>query len=238
MQNPPLNEPWRTNYPAARAPEFDGPSKKTPKPMRILYLSQFFEPEPAFKGTTFVRALKAAGHTVEVATGFPNYPGGKLYPGFKIAPYRRETGSGFTVHRLPLYPSHNASSLGRALNYLSFFCSALLFCLINSRRFDVIYVYHPPITVGLAATLAAWLWRVPVALDIQDLWPDSVVTTGLRGTSQLEAPLASLCRFVYRRAACLIPQSKGMEAKLIERGVPASKLRTIRNWASDAPAEA
>jgi colanic acid biosynthesis glycosyl transferase WcaI len=206
--------------------------------MRILYLTQFFEPEPAFKGTSFVQALAAAGHDIEVATGFPNYPGGKLYDGFTIKPWQREQKPGFLLHRLALYPSHDTSSIGRALNYLSFFVSALLFCLFNARRFDVVYVYHPPITVGLAAALGCWPWRVPFLLEIQDLWPDSVLTTGMSGTGRLGGILSALCAFTYKRAACLVPQSFGMARVLEERGVPAARIAPIRNWAADAPAEA
>jgi len=43
--------------------------------MRILLLTQWFEPEPTFKGLLFARELAARGHEVEVLTGFPNYPG-------------------------------------------------------------------------------------------------------------------------------------------------------------------
>ena len=49
--------------------------------MRIAYVTQWFEPEPnIIKGTSFVRALEAAGHDVTVVTGFPNYPYGRIYP--------------------------------------------------------------------------------------------------------------------------------------------------------------
>ena len=68
--------------------------------MRILYLTQWFEPEPAFKGEQFADMLAAKGHEVEVATGFPNYPGGKLYAGHRLRPYwRMTTASGRAVHR-------------------------------------------------------------------------------------------------------------------------------------------
>ena len=54
--------------------------------MKILILSQWFDPETCFKGALFARQLIARGHQVEVLTGFPNYPGGKLYPGFRFKP--------------------------------------------------------------------------------------------------------------------------------------------------------
>ena len=107
------------------------------------------------KGASFVRALQARGHEVEVVTGFPNYPTGKLYPGYRLRLVQHETIGGVRVVRLPLYPSHDASSFRRSLNFLSFFVSAMLYCLIRGGRYDLAYVYHPPITVGLAAAVAA-----------------------------------------------------------------------------------
>ncbi|HDR1420421.1 TPA: Mu transposase C-terminal domain-containing protein, partial [Pasteurella multocida] len=51
--------------------------------MKILLLTQWFEPEPAIKGLAFAKELKTQGHDVQVLTGFPNYPGGKIYEGYK-----------------------------------------------------------------------------------------------------------------------------------------------------------
>ena len=203
--------------------------------MHIVYLTQWFDPEPnVIKGPRFVRALQAAGHEVAVVTGFPNYPTGRLYPGYRLALFRREMIGGVSVTRLPLYPSHDASSLRRSLNYLSFFASVLTYGLVRRQRFDLAYVYHPPITVGLAAALSGMVRRLPFVLEIQDLWPDTVAATGM-GSARTVRLLDALCRFVYRRAAAIIVQSEGMKRTLIARGVPAAKLATIRNWAGLEP---
>ena len=199
--------------------------------MRILYLTQWFDPEPAFKGAQFARALADRGHEVEVATGFPNYPGGKLYPGFRIRPYRRETIAGLTVHRLALYPSHDRSSLGRIANYLSFFLSALAFGLWRGGRYDAVYIYHPPLTPALAAALFCRWHNKPLVVEIQDLWPDSVAASGM-GNARIVNILDRLCHFVYTRADRIIAQSRGMRARLESRGVAAEKLSTIFNWAT------
>ena len=53
-------------------------------PMKILIITQWFDPEPTFKGLLFAKELVRKGHEVEVITGFPNYPGGKVYDGYKI----------------------------------------------------------------------------------------------------------------------------------------------------------
>ena len=205
--------------------------------MRILYLTQWFEPEPMIKGVTFARALADRGHEVEVITGFPNYPTGKLYPGYRLALFKREVIDGITVNRVPLYPSHDGSSLNRILNYFSFCASAGLYAATRAGRFDVIYAYPPP-TVGLAAAFAGGLSRTPFVLDIQDLWPDSVLTSGMAGTGRMTAILNLLCNFVYRKAAKILAQSAGIAGKLIERGVPADKIATVYNWADEDAAAA
>lgn len=90
----------------------------------ILMITQYFQPEPMFKVLPLAKAFRDRGHEVEVLTGFPNYPGGKLYDGYRVRTWQRETIDGLSVIRLPLYPSHNRSALRRIANYLSFGVSA------------------------------------------------------------------------------------------------------------------
>ena len=85
--------------------------------MRILLLTQWFDPEPTFKGLLFARELAARGHEVEVLTGFPNYPGGKHLSRLPIRPWTRERIDGISILRVALYPSHDKSALRRFLNY-------------------------------------------------------------------------------------------------------------------------
>lgn len=205
--------------------------------MRILYLAQFFEPEPMIKGASFVKALIARGHDVEVVTGFPNYPLGRLYEGYRLALHRKEMVEGVEIHRVPLYPSHGRSSLGRILNYLTYVVSATIYGIFAARRFDLIYAYPPP-TVGLAAAAIGFVRRRPFILDVQDLWPESVVKSGMTGTSRMARAIGVMCRFVYGRARRIVVQSRGIAARLIERGVPSEKIDVIFNWADEEAARA
>ena len=106
--------------------------------VKILLLTQWFDPEPTFKGLLFAKKLKDKGYDVEVLTGFPNYPGGKVYDGYKISLYQKEIIDGVTIHRVPLYPSHDGSALKRIFNYVSFSLSSILIGLIKTRNIDVI----------------------------------------------------------------------------------------------------
>jgi colanic acid biosynthesis glycosyl transferase WcaI len=200
---------------------------------RMTVLTQWFEPEPAYRGVEFAHDLRSRGFEVDVVTGFPNYPGGKLYDGYRLRPKQVEGVRGIPVTRLMLYPSHDHSSFGRALNYLSFMLSASLFLLLRRRTVDMVYVYHPPITVGLAAVLAKLIRRYRVVIEIQDLWPDSLVATGMFKNARALSVLNAVCNFVYRHANRIVVQSEGFRSRLIERNVAADKVVTIRNWAPD-----
>jgi colanic acid biosynthesis glycosyl transferase WcaI len=50
--------------------------------MNILILSQYCSPEPDSKKVPFAKKLKAYGHQVEILTGYPNYPIGKVFRGY------------------------------------------------------------------------------------------------------------------------------------------------------------
>ena len=200
---------------------------------RILLITQWFDPEPTFKGLLFARRLVAEGYSVEVLTGFPNYPGGKIYPGYRIKMWSQEWIDGVLVTRVPLYPSHNQSALGRALNYVSFAASSLVYGVFFAKRADVIYSYHPPLTVGISAALIGWFRRIPLVCDIQDMWPDSLKATGMINDSRVLDFVGGLCQWVYRRAAAIVVLSPGFKKLLIDRGVPAQKIEIIYNWADE-----
>ena len=201
--------------------------------MRILLLSQWFYPEPIFKGLPFAQALRNLGHEVEVVTGFPNYPGGRVYPGYRVRPYATEVVDGIRIHRLPLYPSHDRSGLRRAANYLSFAASATAGVML-ARRPDVAYVYHPPATIAIPAMALNLLKGVPYVLDIQDLWPDTVAASGMAGHPRLLSMLNGLCSAAYRRASRIVVLSPGFKAALTARGVAADKIDVIPNWCDEA----
>jgi colanic acid biosynthesis glycosyl transferase WcaI len=201
--------------------------------MKILILTQWFEPEPTSKGLLFARELVTRGHEVEVLTGFPNYPGGKLYPGYRIRPWVREQIDGVSVLRVALYPSHSNSGFRRALNYMSFALSAALIGTALIKEPDIVYVYHPPITVGFAGAVIGFLRKAPFVYDIQDLWPDTVASTGMIANPTALALLGKLCKFVYHRAAHITVLSRGFKAQLIDRGIPADKIEVIYNWCDE-----
>lgn len=201
--------------------------------VRVLLLTQWFDPEPTFKGLVFARELVNRGFEVEVVTGFPNYPGGRIYPGFSMRLIKKEVIDGVRVTRLPLYPSHGQSGVGRVANYMSFAATSLLYGLFGAKRPDVIYAYHPPLTVGIAAVFIRFFRRVPVVYDIQDMWPDTLRATGMFSNEAALNVVSKVCNWVYRHVDQLVVLSPGFKRLLIEREVPEKKIEVIYNWCAE-----
>lgn len=201
---------------------------------RVLLLTQWFDPEPTFKGLVFARELVQQGFEVEVVTGFPNYPGGKVYPGYKIKWLQREMMEGVHITRVALYPNHDQSAIKRILNYVSFLGSSLFYGLFMAKRADVIYAYHPPLTVGITASLLRLIRRIPVVYDIQDMWPDTLRATGMVNNARVLTVAGWVCQFVYRYVDRIVVLSPGFKRLLLSRGVPVKKMEVIYNWADEA----
>ena len=192
-------------------------------------LTQWFQPEPMFKGLPFAKELARRGHEVEVLTGFPNYPGGKVYDGYRVKLWQQEEMDGIRVNRVALYPSHDNSSIRRIINYLSFTFSSLIFCLWLVRKPDIIYVYNL-VTLSWTARLLRWVYRCKVVYDVQDLWPESVSSSGMLNDGFVARVLSRWSNKAYGKADQLVVLSPGFKNNLRSRGIPAEKINVIYNW--------
>jgi colanic acid biosynthesis glycosyl transferase WcaI len=101
------------------------------------------------------------------------------------------------------------------------------------RKPDVIHVYQGPATLAFPAMVLRVCFGVPYVLDIQDIWPESVLSSGM-----LRFPAAALllnrwCGLAYRLAAKIVVLSPGYKSALMARGVPASKIEVVYNWCEE-----
>ena len=203
--------------------------------MRILFIAHYFQPEPNFfVGLPFAKALRDRGHQVQVLTGFPNYPGGRIYDGYKVKFIHRETLDGIPIIRVPLYPSHDQSSIKRTLSYISLSLSQAVIGPFAVDKADVSYVSQGPATVGWPSIIHKVFRRIPFVYNIQDLWPDTLPSSGMFDSGIGYKLIDKWCKFVYRQAAKIIVISPGMKTALIKRGVPQEKIEVIYNWCDDS----
>lgn len=206
--------------------------------MKIGMVTQWYDPELGSAALPGIisRSLARRGHHVEVLTGFPNYPSGSLYPGYRIRPYQRESIDGITVHRAPLFPSHDSRALSRAVNYLTFSTGASGVALSRLGRPDAVLVHGTPATAAMPAMALKRLRGVPFVLHVQDLWPDTVLSSGFVSSGRsryVESALHRFCDATYRAADAVAVTSPGMADRIASRGVPESKIHFVPNWADE-----
>ena len=177
--------------------------------MKILLVSQYFWPEN-FRINDLISGLKERGHDVQVLTGMPNYPRGRLFDGYSMFRSFKESFEGVPVFRVPLIPRGNGDNLRLVLNYLSFIVSA---CTLgpfrNFGHVDLILIYEPsPITVCLPALLLKKLKSAPVMFWMQDLWPESLSATGAVRSEKILKLVELMVRVIYKGCDRILMQSR------------------------------
>ena len=200
--------------------------------MRVLILSYFYAPEPIPKPHELAVGLAQRGHEVSVISSIPSYPNGAFYPGYRLRLWQRETRDGIPILRLPLMPDHSRSGVRRMLSYTSFMASASALGPFATGKADVMYVWHPPLTMGVSAWIISLMRRIPFMYGVHDLWPEAIAATGMMSNPLLLKGLGALERFVYRRSSAIGVISPGYKQNLINKGVPAEKITVLSDWAN------
>ncbi|WMD19376.1 glycosyltransferase family 4 protein [Achromobacter seleniivolatilans] len=208
--------------------------------MKILIVTQYFWPEQFFVND-FVRALVAQGHVVEVLTGKPNYPDGKVFDGYDERGCTQERlNDGTVIHRVPLRARRQGGGKNLVLNYLSFVVNGLRFGhrAVRGKDFDVILaVAFSPITSVIPAIYLKWRLRRPLSIWIQDLWPESLSATGFVRSRAILAGVGLMVRAIYGAASQLLVQSEAFRAP-VARLAEARKIVYYPNSSRDPKAEA
>lgn len=207
--------------------------------MRVGILTQWYPPEPGPAGLPgmLARGLLDRGHTVQVLTGFPNYPTGKIAAGYRMQRCMDEELDGVSVRRVALHLSHNSSAVARATNYASFGASAVVSGITALEGVDALWVNASPITVAWPMWAARMGMKIPSVVHILDLWPDTLRVSGFAHSGPLFPPaewfLNAWCNSMYRSANSVAYISPGMGQILQRRGVPVEKLEYVPMWADE-----
>jgi glycosyltransferase involved in cell wall biosynthesis len=200
--------------------------------VRVLFVSHFFPPEElsaAFLTFEFAKALVDAGHEVDVLTGFPNWPGGKVFSSYTARTFTQEMMSGVNVHRLPFLPSPNGNFLQRALDFKSFQFLAWT----HGRRLprpDLVYVMAPPNEDALVARRLAKHFDSAYVPNIQDVQPDTAIALGYLKNPVLISLLRRQEAAVYRGADRVVAIGDSMRRRLIDKGIDANIIEVLPNW--------
>jgi hypothetical protein len=124
--------------------------------MKILFLTENFPPETnAAASRVHERACYWVrwGHAVTVITCAPNFPEGRLFPGY--ANRWRQTGAmdGIRIVRVKTYIAPNRGVVRRTLDFMSFMVSGFTAALLEEKP-DVIAATSPQFFAAVAGWMA------------------------------------------------------------------------------------
>lgn len=198
--------------------------------MRILFFSHYYSPEgnaPATRVSALAERWAAAGHEVTVVTCAPNVPNGVVYEGYRNRK-TVETLRGVKVVRVKTYIAANKGAVKRMFNFVSYFFSAL-WTALRLPKPDVAIATSPQIFCGYAGVWYKRLRRVPLVMEIRDIWPESMGAVGANIPKPAYWALERIERAMYRACSLLVTVGEGYKVRLVEKGVPEDKIAIVMN---------
>jgi glycosyltransferase involved in cell wall biosynthesis len=199
--------------------------------MKILFLTENFPPETnASASRVFERACYWVkwGHEVTVVTCAPNFPSGKVFPGYSNRWYQTEIMDGIRVVRVKTFIARNRGVVRRTLDFLSFMLSGIAGGLVQTRP-DVVVATSPQFFAAVGGWVLACLKRRPFVFELGDLWPASITAVGAMRKNIGLKLMESLELFLYRRSAAIVALTRAFKENLVSRGISPGKIAVVRN---------
>lgn len=201
----------------------------SPHPMRILFISLHYAPEPTGNApyvAALAEALAARGNSVRVLTTHPHYPHWRIQEGY--GGWRRDESPrrGLRVTRLRHYVPRSPDTIRRSLAELSFGLRALT---TRWGRPDVVVALSPGLLASRVVRLRAR--RAPSFI----VWVQDIYSLGLDETGQGGARLGALLARVERDTLSFPARVMAIHERFgryltARLGVADDRVEIVRNW--------
>lgn len=136
------------------------------------------------------------------------------------------------IHRFLLY-GEGKNPFMRAFRYL-LSCSIHFFkCMWGSESKDcnILFIASTPPILGLVGAFVGKFRRIPFIYNLQDIFPDSLVGTGLAKKGGLLWKIGRVIEdFTYKHADKIIVISEDFKKNIMAKGVPEDKIVVVYNW--------
>lgn len=155
----------------------------------------------------------------------------------QIKEYRRrrfETkyGGELEIHRYRMF-SEKKGTVQRMFRYL---CCNLVQLIIGLKEKNVegIFAASTPPTQGIIIAILKKIKKVPVLYSLQDVFPDSLIQTGIANEKSILFRMGrKMEQFSYRNIDHIVVPSEAIKENLLLKNVPDEKITVIRNWVNE-----
>jgi len=208
--------------------------------LNILLISYNYSPELTGIGkynAEFCEHLVSQGHSVEVITGFPNYPHWELLKGYSNSFYSIENLNGVKVTRCPLFIPSNPSGLNRMIMDFSFYLTSL-FVLIKKvvlfNRYDLVFVPSPSFLMGIHILFLRLFWKkTTFVYHIQDLQIDAALELGIIKYPWIRGTLLKIENLILEKSTLVSTISEGMRKKILAKSEFSKDVLIMPNWVDE-----
>lgn len=203
--------------------------------MRILYLSAYNKPEQTASSHLSDdrnNAFADAGFYMEVYTPTPcRGVASEVRKEYCKKKYRKESmyRGYMTLYRFPLFVERK-NPLMRAFRYLCCWC-VQFWKGLHAKDIDLIYLASTPPIQGALGAILKKIKKIPFVYNLQDIFPDSLVGTGLVKKGGLIWKIGRMIEdFTYKHADKIIVISEDFKRNIMAKGVPEEKIVVVYNW--------
>ena len=185
---------------------------------------------PANRTFEHCREWVKSGVEVTVITGAPNFPVGKVFPGYRNRLRQEEWLEGIRVIRVWTYITANEGFLKRVLDYISFAFMAFFAGL--PIKTDLIIARSPQFFSAVAGRWLSFFKRKKWVMEVRDLWPESIMAVGAMKRGKAIQFFEWLEKQLYQSADHIVVVTDAFKEKISERGISKDKISVFKNGAN------
>lgn len=172
-------------------------------------MSFYFPPDlcaGSFRCGALVKELQTiSGVDIEIVTTQPN-----RYDSFSENVVQFEESLGVKIHRIPL-PSHKSGMWGQIKAFFQFYFEAKK--IVKSESYDIVFATSSRLFTGFLGARIANAKKIPLYLDIRDIFVDTIDNILSRKVNIFIKPLLSIIeRYTFKSAQRINLVSKGFES--------------------------
>lgn len=185
--------------------------------MRILVVTHYFWPE-VFRINEIVKFFREKNYNVDILTGPPNYPEGKLHEDYRLNKKKFNNYYGSKIYRVPVFLRRDGRPFFIFLNYFTFIISGIFFglFLLRNKKYDIVFSFATsPLTSSLVALFFSKIKLCKSFIWVLDIWPDILKELNVIKNNFLYKFIKWISAFIYKKFDFILSQSQTFRKILI-----------------------